>query len=309
MTLHKLYGVTIESELALPAPVFENGPVDITVVWAPERPVPDDPPPGALLSQISAGVVNYSTTRTAGGYVIRFPGVCDAIVNDELTKVELAPASVEQRGLAELLFTGNVMANILTLGGHCVLHASAAAISERAIAFIGPPGRGKSTLAALACADGGRLITDDVLRLVPDDGGWTCPMGSGTVRLRPQAESIASLLNGAVGSTQDQRVGVALDRTEADVPLTALVFPLPSKEAPSLSVSRLTEQDSLMRLTAFPRVLGWRDPEVLAASFRWNARLAREVPAYEAILPWGPPFDPSIMSELVSRLYSSADDR
>jgi hypothetical protein len=307
--VHRLYGLTIDSEFSLPAPIAPKGSIDMTVTWGDERPVPLDPPAGRVLSQVSLGGVNYSTTRSETGFVIRFPGVCDALVDESLTKVVLVAASAEQRPLAEILLTGSVLAKILMLGGGCVLHASAVANDGRAIAYVGPSGRGKSTMAALACAHGGRLVTDDVLRLVPGEHGWHCPTGSRVVRLRPQAESIASLLNGSVRETLDQRIGVTLDLEDGQWPLAALVFPLPSHTSARVDVERLTEHDTLMRLTSFPRVLGWKDPEVLATSFRWNARLAREVPTYEASIPWGPPFEPSIMSELLRHVSESRPER
>jgi len=300
--LHRLYGLTVDSPFGLPARSVKEGPADVTVTWGVERPIPTEPPPGEVLSDVNLGMLRYSTTRTDSGYVIRFPDICDAMLDESLSNVHLLAATSEQRPLAELLFVGNVLAAILTLRGDCVLHASAVAADGRAVAFIGPPGRGKSTLAALACAGGARLITDDVLRLVPEDGAWRCPPGTSLLRLRPQAGSIAKLVNAGVEETTDERVGVSLEPDPQEVPLTALVFPLPSRTSSSVELKRLDQPDALMRLTAFPRLLGWKDPDVLARSFRWNARLAREVPAYEATIPWGPPFHASIATELLNML-------
>jgi hypothetical protein len=300
--LYGLYGLSVDCPFPLPAPIVAGGPADITVRWGEERPVPTDPPRGTVLSHVSLGPFNYSITRTEGGYVIRYPTFCDAEVDPALQTIVLNPASSERRPMAELLFTGSILAKILTLRGECVLHASAVSVHGRAVAYIGPPGRGKSTLAALSCASGARLITDDVLRLIPDGEGWFSPTGTAVIRLRPQAQSIAFLLNGARQETLDERIGVTFTLEDSRFPVAALVFPLPSRTAGSLALSRLTQDEALMRLTSFPRVLGWKSPDVLAKSFRWNARLAREIPIYEAVIPWGPPFDPSVASELLSQL-------
>jgi hypothetical protein len=300
--LHRLYGLTVDSPFGLPARIVEEGAADVTVTWGTPHSVPSDPVEGNVLSNVNLGAVSYSTTRVADGYVIRFPGICDAILDQDLRTVELVVDSPDQRPLVELLFAGNVLATILTLRGAPVLHASGVATDNGAVAFIGPPGRGKSTLAALACAAGARMITDDVLRLVPEGTEWRCPPGTGVLRLRSQAESIAGLLKGRVQRTTDERVGVSLELDKQEVPLGALVFPLPSRTASSVEVTRLSESDTLMRLTSFPRLLGWKDPDVLANTFRWNARLAREIPAYEAVVPWGPPFDASIVTDLLNML-------
>jgi hypothetical protein len=299
VALYKLYGLTIDSEFPLPGRVVTEGRPDLTVGWGPDRPIPEEAPRGRVVSEINVDEKKYTTAHTEDGYVIRFPGKCDAIVSDRLDAVELVVASPEDRSFGEILFSGGIMAKVLMLGGGCVLHASAVAAGDSAIAYVGPPGRGKSTLAALTCATGARLITDDVLRLVPREDGWQCSPGTGQLRLRRQAASLVPMLQGTAEETLDLRIGVSMDLSEGETRLAALVFPLPSRTATAPALTRLTEHDTLMQLTSFPRVLGWKDPQVLANSFRWNARLAREVPALQAEVPWGPPFDPSIARQLV----------
>jgi hypothetical protein len=299
--LHRLYGLTVDSEFPLPAPLAEGDRADVTVRWGAERDVPVDPPPGEVLCRVDLAVVKYSKTRTADGYLLRYPGICDALVDESLTNVDLAPQSFDASPLIELLFAGSILATLVILGGGCTLHASAVATNGRAFAFIGPSGRGKSTLAALSCAVGGRLITDDVLRVVRGDDGFLCPTGTGIVRLRPQAESIASLLSGTVLETYDGRVGVGLGVSGEEWPVAALVFPRPSKTSSTVGVMRLSEHDALMRLTS-TRLHGWTAPKVLTDGFRWNASLARELPSYEVEVPWGPPFDLSIISALLQIL-------
>jgi hypothetical protein len=300
--LHRLYGLTVDSPFGLPAPTVAEGPADVTVTVGSERSIPDEPPQGKVLSSVNLGAINYSTTRTGNGYVLRFPGRCDATMNEALSTVELVAASPDLRLFAELLLAGNVLATLLTLRGECVLHASAVATDGRAIAFIGPPGRGKSTLAALACAAGADLITDDVLRPVLEDAVWICPSGTNVIRLRPQAEAVTELVQGIVQRTTDDRVGLSPGHAGRLTPLGAVVFPLPSRTADAVKLTPLKGTDSLMRLTAFPRLLGWVDPEILASSFRWNAQLAREVPTFEAVVPWGPPFKASTARELLDKL-------
>lgn len=301
MPLHRLYGLTVDSVFSLPAPLAEVDLADVTVEWGDERDVPADPAPGEVFCSVDLGVVKYSTTRTATGYVLRYPGICDALVDESLTNVVLAPQSSDKVPLIELLFAGSIMATIVILGGGCTLHASAIATNGRAFAFVGPSGRGKSTLAALSCAVGGRLITDDVLRVVRGDDGLRCLTGTGIVRLRPQAESIASLLSDTVLETYDGRVGVGVGVSGDEWPVAALVFPRPSKTSSTLGVMRLSEHDALMRLTS-TRLHGWTAPKVLTDGFRWNAGLARELPSYEVEVPWGPPFDLSIISALLQIL-------
>jgi hypothetical protein len=72
-----------------------------------------------------------------------------------------------------------------------VLHASAVALSGRAIAFLGPSGAGKTTLATRLLARGARLLTDDVLAVALDRGAVHAHRGSGIVRL--DGRSVAAM--------------------------------------------------------------------------------------------------------------------
>jgi hypothetical protein len=295
-----LYGLTIDSPFPLPARAVDAGVVDLEVRWGADRVIPDTAPAGEVVSQVEMGAIRYFTSRQAEEYVIRYAGTCEAVVRHSLDSVELICNDRSKVGLAELLFSGNVMAKVMTLAGHCVLHASAVEMGGKGFAFVGPPGSGKSTVAALLCASGARLVTDDVVRLIRD-GGWACPAGTSQIRLREAASSLANRLDGTVRETQDKRTGVSVENP-VGARLAALVFPHPSREATETRVERLRESDVLMRLTRYPRVLGWKDPAVLTQMFRWNARLARELPAYEAIIPWGPPFEPGAGQRLLELL-------
>lgn len=303
MPRYRIYDLTVESEFELPALSTNGNSVDVTVRFGERRPVPAEPPQGSVLAHLERGPLWYSTVRTPTGYLIRYSETCDAAVNAGLDHVELF-CPEQKESLAQAVFVGSVMAQVMTLAGYCVLHASAARVEGRAFAFVGPPGAGKTTVAAMVCSAGGRLMTDDVLRLIPGDDGWRAPAGTAQLRLRAAAASLADALAGPSETTADERTGVTLDLAEEEA-LAALVFPLPSRAAGVVEGRRLTQEDVLIRLTRFPRVAGWIDPDVLARNFRWTARLAREVPGYEVTIPWGPPFRSEIVMELVHVLRSS----
>jgi hypothetical protein len=77
-------------------------------------------------------------------------------------------AYIEQE--ADERFVGNMVlgylsAFVLHQLGHATLHASAVVTTHGAVVFMGPSGRGKSTMAAAFLRRGASLLTDDVLRL------------------------------------------------------------------------------------------------------------------------------------------------
>lgn len=72
--------------------------------------------------------------------------------------------------------------------GVAMLHASAVRFGERAVAFLGPSGVGKSTLCAELLLLGCGFIADDGLAVREDPGGaWCCSHGPPVLRLWPSA--------------------------------------------------------------------------------------------------------------------------
>jgi hypothetical protein len=67
---------------------------------------------------------------------------------------------------------GPVLGILLRLRGVTCLHASAVAVEDRAVAFVGPAGAGKSTTAAAFARKRYRVLSDDIAALVERDGAF-----------------------------------------------------------------------------------------------------------------------------------------
>jgi hypothetical protein len=83
----------------------------------------------------------------------------------------------------ELLVLAQVLPLAAVLRGKDVLHASAVALHGRAVAFMGPSGAGKTTLAARIVANGARLVTDDVLAVDLSGQNVVVHRGSAVARI------------------------------------------------------------------------------------------------------------------------------
>ena len=71
---------------------------------------------------------------------------------------------------------GPVFGLLLRFRGVTCLHASAVAIENSAVAFVGAEGAGKSTTAAAFAKEGYAMLSDDVVALSERDGGfWVAP--------------------------------------------------------------------------------------------------------------------------------------
>lgn len=267
----------------------------------------DGPPPGTLIGELDLGPFRYWSAAADDAperWVVRHGGTAETTFNLEARTITLRPDPRADAGVPQLILAGSGMAHALTADGGSPLHASAVEARGRAIAFIGPSGKGKTTLAALLCGAGARSVTDDVLRCEIEGESVVCFRGGSQLRLRPQAASLADDLGGAT-TTADGRTSALAEPTELErMPLAALVVPMPSRAAGELSLRRLRGREAAAELLRSPRLLGWLDPELRTRHLDLCHGLATRVPVLEATIPWGPPFPPGLPGEIVERVLS-----
>jgi hypothetical protein len=159
---YQLYGVALRSDFP-----FRNrlvpfrGPPDVTFTCRVE-PLEDVPaevlwPPGA-----AGDVVLY---RCDGAFVIRFTDISTFALRDDSIEARLARR--EDDYLVEIQLLGMVLALWLEQRGVPALHAAAVAVGDRAAAFLGSRGSGKTSMAAAFLREGADLLTEDLLAIQP----------------------------------------------------------------------------------------------------------------------------------------------
>ena len=148
-------------------------------------------PPGRVLLDLRGSRRYYAATAVDQGFRLRFFGSCDVDLDPILTRATVHPMPGADPDLLSVLVSGTLLAFVLTMRGETVLHASAVQVGDAAVAFVGASGMGKSTMATLLCADGARLVTDDVLRLDTTSSPPTCALGATELRLRKGADHLS----------------------------------------------------------------------------------------------------------------------
>ncbi len=299
------YGLLIASDVELPLPEGGGGEPDLVLRRGADRPVPVERPGGDRLAEVcrADGSVFYTLGRDGERTVLRYPGVCEFTGDRRLADVSVHLAPGADEGLLSVLISGTLLAVHLMLRHELVLHASAVRVDGRAVAFVGSSGMGKSTLAAALCELGCGLVSDDLLRVDRADGTTMLAHPGGTEnRLRPSARDLADTAPaGAVRETADGRLALRPRAgTDAPLPLAACVVPRPSREVTEVTARRLGPAEALLRLSRYPRVLGWTDADSLGAAFQSLADLVERVPVFEATIPWGPPFADGVLSGLLA---------
>jgi hypothetical protein len=307
MQRYALHGLSIDSELPLGTAVNSPGPCDLTLVMVDASDgVGNDPPGGDVIAElILEGRRLYTGVVDGDRYVLRLHGTCDFVMSKDLSRVACHSLASTEPELLSLLARGALMAFLLGLKGSCVLHASAVEVDRGSVVFVGGSGMGKSTLAGLACRDGARFVSDDLVHI--SDGpepSWVG--GASELRLRNGASPLADHVGDQWRrrTTVDDRVGLKPPMTtQAEGKLGAIVIPAPTRREPELSFHRLDPFDAAFALSAFPR-MQWTLPKALGAQFDGVTRLAASVPVYRVQVPWGPPFADGLGMRIIDRVLA-----
>jgi hypothetical protein len=109
------------------------------------------------------GAVWAEFYRVDGDYLIRFPSLGDFAVSTDGLDVTCWPMPGTTEATIQHLYVNQVEPMAQSRAGRLMFHASAVAIDDFCVAFVGNSGRGKSTLAASFAAAGNPFLTDDGL--------------------------------------------------------------------------------------------------------------------------------------------------
>jgi hypothetical protein len=153
MQTYLVYGLTVQSELPLWGPVTSLAPPDVTIHYGSVPEAIAEPSPGAGADATAAQILTEKTGLAR--YLIQ---------GGNRITIDAGPGA--DLGILQANVLGGGMAILLKQRGCLVLHASAIAMDQGAIAFTGGAGWGKSTLVAYCWYRRGyRIITDDILAL------------------------------------------------------------------------------------------------------------------------------------------------
>jgi hypothetical protein len=300
-----IYGLRVRSEVEIHhgRHATAEGAADLEIVIGSGMRRAAERPDGTLLAGDALSENEwYSFVRQpSGSYVLRYASICDFLVEPDLNHVVVHIVDGADPEMVSVFAAGALPAFVLILRGAPVLHASAVDVGGEVLAFVGQSGMGKSTMAALTCAAGGQIVTDDVLRLEMD-GHPRCYLGAAELRLRRDPAGLTDRFAHRPESrrTADGREAMKLTQTPSELlPLGAIVIPFPDRAATELSVCRLDPLRAVLGLASFPRFVGWEDPTTQAEQFQHLGEVCDRVPVFTAHLPWGPPFPTNLSGSLL----------
>jgi hypothetical protein len=161
----------------------------------------------------------------SAGYRISLPPYGRYLVSGDGRHVACAPPPVASWEWQRLLI-GQVLPAAAAVRDLELLHASAVTIGDRAVAFAGLPGLGKSSLALRLMLRGHRLMAEDVLAIETRDGGIEAEPGASMLNVRE--DEFASLTAAERERAGDEvgashgKVHVVAGRDDRTLPLAVL---------------------------------------------------------------------------------------
>jgi hypothetical protein len=183
----------------------------------------------------------------------------------------------------EAYLFNQVLSFALVQMGREPLHATVVEGDGKAIGLVGPPGAGKSTMAAALLARGFHLVTDDLLLVAHTDAGPFAQIGLPRLKLYPKISE--ALLPGLPAGPR-LNSGTAKEilplpkgmRAGGPHPLHALVVLNRRKGKRDVTLRRLGGKSAFATLTANTFNPVDQTQERLASHLPEVARIVREVP-------------------------------
>jgi hypothetical protein len=209
-----------------------------------------------------------------GTYRLVFDGGADFTVSPASRTVAIrtgaAPAGTVRHRLVD-----QVIPMVMSHFGRIVLHGSALSLPDGAVAFVGPAGAGKSTLAASFALAGTAVLSDDAVFVERSRGRWLAVPAYPGVRL----------VTGAGGKRRlTPAHGIRFEERRRTL---RRVYLLENSTRAGVRprVERLAPRDAIMTLVEYAFVLDTSDRHRMAAHFSRVAEAAEGLDVRKLVYP------------------------
>lgn len=196
--------------------------------------------------------------KRSGDYRIHYSHGLEFWISCEANLISVARGVETNISEAAEFLLGPVLGIVLRLRGLTCLHASAVAIDNEAVAFVGPAGAGKSTTAALFVQEGHAALADDIVPLREHANSFEVLPGYPCLNLWPES---LDMLHGTYQSAKKDPpaaekqqwalVGEGKKFRGETLPLGAIYLLDERKRGPNAPrVEAITSQEALVSLIA-----------------------------------------------------------
>lgn len=315
---YRMYGLRFLSDIALPL-----GPLEIEGEETPDvvfrrAPLGQGPPPpdGPMIEEFVCdlpchqGAVITRVHRGPGGIWIWNLDIGTCHVDPAARVVDVYPDVLAPDEALGVLLSTQISVFVLHQLGWPVLHASAVATEHGTVAFMGPKGQGKSTMALSFVQRGAVLLTDDVTPLMlRPDGVYAVPSYP-SIRIWPETaeqalgtqHSLPDLLPGA-----DKKIFQASRHQFARAPARLrrlfLLDPYSNRDPGNgVTVDSLSPQESLVAVLAQVPYGSFLQTREAGRFLPLYARLVKAVPVLRLRFPHGFEYQESVYAHILGDL-------
>jgi hypothetical protein len=183
---YDIYGLNLLSDIRLSLPGAADLDPDTTTIMLSTRKTDDEYVLGPGL-QLNPDHWPQHINLSDGQLYMRWATWFDFLVSADGSRVSCRNLSDRALVFLEAYLTNLAVSAALIQKGEEPLHSTAVDFAGHCIGLLGESGAGKSTLAAFLCSRGGKLVTDDILRIRFEVGVSIAQPGPCRLKLREEA--------------------------------------------------------------------------------------------------------------------------
>jgi len=286
--LYQLYGLVIDHDAQL-SEVLSASQTHVDVRVQKISPHKSFPSPSDWFMNwtLPGGEKWLSCAKMDGGYLLRFDELADFSIDHNGAEIICVPRPGIPEDTIQHLLLDQVLPLVVNLRGGEALHASAVLTSHGVVAFAGPAGSGKSTVAGSLVKEGFPFVSDDCLTLSRKGLDiYAIPAYPG-LRLWDDAQEHLFGENGKIKSVAHYTRKLRVDIEEKPEsystepkPLRRLYDIVHSPEMDERSdivIEKLSARDSFMALVRCAFRLDITDRQMLTRQFKFLKRVASAV--------------------------------
>jgi hypothetical protein len=299
---YQLYGINVKSNFTLETYLLatcdasqvtfmRTQVIPLKIAWGQLSPIYSN------VAQQSPSQGSLYIYRLPDADVLRYADKFDFYVSANSIHCHLHDPQYEN--LAEIHLLGTIICYWLEQQGILTLHASAAIIQDKAVAFLSHSGNGKSTLAVNFLTSGHALLTDDILPVEKKGERYWGRPGFPQLRLWPQEArhffGTEHHFDQVIPTTEKKRIPLQavglLDRfCNQARPLGCIYLPekVDPAESTAIQIKPVTKRDVVMELVKHsfvPRSM--HKIGLQPARLEKFAQIAEQIPVRRLIYPSG----------------------
>jgi hypothetical protein len=283
------YGLTLESDIPLRDLPAARGPADIRIL-ACTRP-PHAAVAGRGISDRGPDVPWLRLERNGEAFVLSFDGGGTFSLSADGRAITVHLGADGLTDTVGHLLVDQVLPLTLDHSGRLVIHGSGLAVDGRGVAFIGPGGAGKSTLAGSFGRHGGKVVADDALVVKTSAAGVFVEPAYPAIRVWPdvlQTLGSSDAVPFVDGYSEKRRLGESQGFSFASSPVRVeRIYVVQAAPTRNTMIDRLPDRDAAVALLTHTFVLDPSDMRRLEQQLEQTCQVVEQSDVRSVSFPRG----------------------